>query len=218
MKKLVTMVNEKNIKNIILEIRNTLLVAVSKKKSVEEIKEAIETGVQIIGENRIQEAEKKYKKLKDYFCDNKVEFHFIGHLQTNKAKKAVKMFDLIQTVDSIKLAQEIDKRAEQINKIQDVLIEVNISREPQKTGIIPEDTIKFLKSLSGFYNIKVRGLMCIPRFGKDSRPYFQLMKQLFDESKLEILSMGMSNDYKVAIEEGSNMIRIGTKIFGERNK
>ncbi len=208
--------DEKNIKRLRVELKNTALVAVSKTKSVDEIKQAIDAGVKIIGENRIQEAAKKYKKVKDFFDEKKVKFHFIGHLQTNKVKNAVKMFDLIQTVDSVKLAKEIDKRSEQINKIQEVLVEVNIGREAQKSGVMPEDTIKFLKEFKELYNIKVRGLMCIPPLGKDPRPYFKYMKEIFNESKLEILSMGMSNDYKIAIEEGSNMVRIGTLIFGER--
>ena len=154
--------------------------------------------------------------LKDYFEQHNIEYHFIGHLQTNKAKKAVQIFDLIQSVDSLKLAKEIDKRARQINKIQDILVEVNIGKEPQKYGIMPDETLNFVKEISNLENIVVKGLMCMPPLHKNPRPYFKEMKKTYDNSKLEILSMGMSNDYKIAIEEGSTMIRIGTLIFGER--
>ena len=195
---------------------NVTIVGVSKTKTVLEVKEAVETGVKVIAENRIQEAEKKYVQLKEYFTEKNVEFHFVGHLQTNKVKKAVKMFDLIQSVDSLKLAKAIDRYAKQENKVQDILVEVNIGRESQKYGIYPEETLDFLKEISNFENIVVRGLMCMPPFNEDPRPYFKEMKGIYDKSKLEILSMGMSNDYKIAIEEGSTMIRIGTAIFGER--
>ncbi len=206
------------IQKIKSEIGFVSLVAVSKSRNVDEIKQAITADVRIIGENRIQEAEQKYSELKNYFKDNNVEFHFIGHLQTNKVKKAIEIFDLIQTVDSLKLAKEIDKRAKLINKKQDVLIQINIGKEPQKYGVLPEETIDFVKQMRQFQNIKVKGLMCMPPFNEGPKPYFKEMKILYDKLNLEILSMGMSNDYKIAIEEGSNMIRIGTKIFGERIK
>lgn len=205
-----------NVKKKLEEIGSVQLVAVSKKKSIEEIKQAIDAGVLIIGENRIQEAEEKYNQLKSYFEKYEVKYHFIGHLQTNKTKLAIQMFDLIQTVDSIKLAREIDKRAKEINKIQDVLIQVNIGREPQKFGIDPEDTLEFIEQLKQFQNINVKGLMCIHPYGQDPTPYFKEMKKIFDKTHLEILSMGMSSDYITAIEEGSTMVRVGTKIFGAR--
>lgn len=207
---------KENIQKIISEIGSVKLVVVTKSRTIEEIKQAIEAGAPIIAENRIQEAERKYSELKNFFKDKNVEFHFIGHLQTNKVKKAIEMFDLIQSIDSLKLAKEIDKRANQINKKQDVLIEVNIGKEPQKYGVLPENVIEFTNKIKQFENIKVKGLMCMPPFNKDSRPYFKEMKKMFDKLNLEILSMGMTNDYKIAIEEGSNMIRIGRGIFGER--
>ena len=207
---------KENIQQIKSEIGSAELVTVSKSRTVDEIKIAIDSGASIIAENRIQEAEQKYAMLKDYFEQHNIEYHFIGHLQTNKAKKAVQIFDLIQSVDSLKLAKEIDKRARQINKIQDILVEVNIGKEPQKYGIMPDETLNFVKEISNLENIVVKGLMCMPPLHKNPRPYFKEMKKTYDNSKLEILSMGMSNDYKIAIEEGSTMIRIGTLIFGER--
>ena len=207
---------KENIQQIKSEIGSAELVTVSKSRTVDEIKRAIDSGASIIAENRIQEAEQKYAMLKDYFEQHNIEYHFIGHLQTNKAKKAVQIFDLIQSVDSLKLAKEIDKRARQINKIQDILVEVNIGKEPQKYGIMPDETLNFVKEISNLENIVVKGLMCMPPLHKNPRPYFKEMKKTYDNSKLEILSMGMSNDYKIAIEEGSTMIRIGTLIFGER--
>jgi PLP dependent protein len=205
-----------NVNKISQETNNVNIVAVSKRKSVQLIKDAIDAGIKIIGENQIQEAQQKYNELKDYFKQNNVEFHFIGHLQTNKVKKAVLMFDLIQTVDSIKLANEINKRALKINKIQDILIQINIGNEIQKYGIKKEEIFDFLKEIKQLKNINVKGLMCIHPYEKDPKPYFKEMKTIFDQTKLEILSMGMSSDYKLAIEEGSNMVRIGTKIFGDR--
>jgi len=207
---------KETIKELLAEIGNIKLIAVSKKKSVDEIKQAVEAGVKIIGENRIQEAEQKYTELKNYFKEKNVDFHFVGHLQTNKVKKAVEMFDLIQTVDSLKLVKEINKRAKQMNKVQDVLIEVNIGKEPQKHGVMPENVIDFVEEFKQFNNINVKGLMCIPPYEENPRPHFKQMKNMFNELNLELLSMGMSSDYKIAIEEGSNMVRIGTKIFGER--
>ena len=203
---------KENIQKIKSELDSVKLVAVTKSRTVTEIKKATDAGIKIIADNKIQEAEQKYSKIKEM----KVEFHFIGHLQTNKVKKAVEMFDLIQTLDSIKLAKEIDKRAKLINKKQDVLIEINIGKESQKYGVMPKEVIDFIHDMKKFDNINVRGLMCIPPFNKDPGPYFKEMKKLFDKSNFEILSMGMSSDYRIAIEEGSNMIRIGTAIFGER--
>ena len=207
---------KENIKQIMEIIGPVNIVAVSKKKSVEKIKQAIKSGVNIIGENKIQEAYNKYNQLKNYFEENNIKFHFIGHLQSNKVKKAVEMFDLIQTVDSIKLTDEINKRAKEIDKVQDILVQVNIGKEPQKFGIIPENTLDFLGKIKQFKNINVKGLMCIHPRGEDSKPYFKEMKKIFDMTNFEILSMGMSSDFQIAIDEGSNMIRIGTKIFGER--
>jgi pyridoxal phosphate enzyme (YggS family) len=152
----------------------------------------------------------------------------IGHLQTNKVKTAVEIFDVIETLDSLKLATEIDKRAKEINKVMPVLVEVNSGQEDQKTGLNPDKTIEFINDISLLQNIKVLGLMTMgPRFGnpEDSREFFKKTKSLFDEIaalkinniQMKYLSMGMSNTYKVAIEEGSNMIRPGSVIFGQRD-
>ena len=214
---------EENIKKIKKEIsRNIRLVAATKTRTIEEIKQAIEAGITDIGENYIQEAEEKYSKLR-----GNVRFHFIGHLQTNKVKKAVELFDMIQTVDSLNVAKEIDKRCKDISKIMPILIEVNSGKEENKDGCMPENVESLIKEISKLKNLKVKGLMTMAPFfdnPEKDRPFFRLTKRLFDKIKglnipnvdMEILSMGMTDSYKIAIEEGSNMIRIGTKIFGPR--
>ena len=215
---------KENVQKILSELPEGVdLVAAAKTRSAEEILEAIEAGVKIIGENYVQEAENVYALL-----GNNVSWHFIGHLQKNKVKKAVGLFDMIETVDSIEIAKEIDKRCGQINKVMPVLIEVNSGREKQKSGEYPEATEQLIREISGLQNIKVTGLMTMgPLSGnpEDARPYFTTTKKIFDHIKklripnveMKYLSMGMTNSYKVALEEGTNMIRIGTKIFGERD-
>jgi len=199
------------------------IIAVTKNVEVERILEAIQGGINAIGENRVQEALIKYPLI-----EKEIEWHMIGYLQRNKAKKAVEHFDLIQSLDRISLAQELDKRGKQQNKIVNVLVQVNVSGEESKSGISPEETVEFIKSLSDYENILIKGLMTIAPYTDDpeeTRPYFARMKGLFDEVHklkgrnidIEYLSMGMTNDFEVAVEEGSNMIRIGTGIFGERN-
>jgi len=196
------------------------LVAVTKTVETDRIEEAIASGVNIIGESRVQEAKEKYGKV-----SGKVIWHLVGHLQRNKAKDAVKIFDLIHSVDSCKLAKEIDKEARKVGKIQKILIEVNVSGEESKYGLSPEQVIPSLKEISGFPNTKVEGLMTMaPLYEnpEDCRPCFRKLKGLMEEVKAEniknvemiYLSMGMSNDFEVAIEEGSNMVRIGRAIFG----
>jgi hypothetical protein len=151
----------------------------------------------------------------------------IGHLQSNKAKKAVKIFDMIETVDSVKLAKAIDKGCGNIGKMMPILIEINSGEEPQKAGVMPGDAVALIKEISELGNIKVMGLMTMGPFAgdpEDARPYFQKTRELFEEIKklslpgveMKYLSMGMSNSYEVALEEGANMVRIGTSIFGER--
>ena len=218
----VKMIRE-NIKKIMAEIPEwVLLVAASKTRTPQEILEAIEAGIQIIGENYVQEAEKKFSVI-----GNKVRWHMIGHLQTNKAKKAVKMFDMIQTVDSVKIAKAINKECKKIGKIMPVLIEVNSAEEEQKAGVVPDEVIPLIKEIANLENIKIEGLMTMGPFVDDPeelRPYFRKTKELFEKIKdmdianveMKYLSMGMSDSYKVAIEEGANMVRIGTKIFGPR--
>lgn len=195
------------------EIGNAQLVTVTKSRSIEEIIEAIEAGARILGENKIDEARKKYNLLKEYLKKYNVEYHFIGHLQSNKVNKAVGFFDLIQSVDSVKLAEKINRQAEEINVIQNILVQVNIGKEPQKYGIAPNEINEFIYTISGLKNINIKGLMCIAPYGEDPRPYFKDMKEIYDRFNFDYLSMGMTNDYKIAIKEGSNMVRIGTAIF-----
>jgi pyridoxal phosphate enzyme (YggS family) len=212
---------KQNVKQILSELPNGVgLVAAAKTRTAEEVLEAIESGVKIIGENYVQEAEGIYEGI-----GSKAKWHFIGHLQKNKAKKAVSLFDMIETIDSVDLATEIDKRCAQIGKIMPVLIEINSGREKQKSGVLPENTEQLVREISHLQNIKVTGLMTMgPRFGnpENSRPYFVETKMIFDRMKklnlpnveMRYLSMGMTNSYKIALEEGANMVRIGTKIFG----
>ncbi len=214
---------KQNVSQILSELPGGVqLVAAAKTRKPEEILEAIEAGAEIVGENYVQEAERAYELI-----GNKAKWHFIGHLQKNKVKKAVKIFDMIETIDSFELAREIDKRCAQIGKIMPVLIEVNIGREEQKSGILPENTEQLAKDISALSNIRVMGMMTMgPLAGdpEDSRPYFVAMKKLFEKMKkldlpdteMKYLSMGMTNSYQIAPEEGANMVRVGTKIFGER--
>ncbi len=215
---------EENIAKILAELPEGVeLVAAAKTRTPEEIFRAANAGVRIIGENYVQEAQRAFELV-----GHKVKWHFIGHLQRNKVKKAVKIFDMIETLDSLDLAKEIDTRSAQEGKIMSVLVEINSGREPQKFGVMPEETERFLQGTVGFKNMKIKGLMTMgPAFGdpENARPFFIETKNLFDRIKsLEIpgvemrdLSMGMTNSYKVAIEEGANIIRIGTKIFGPRD-
>jgi PLP dependent protein len=194
------------------------LVAATKARSVDEILAAIESGVRIVGENYIQEAEDKFSVI-----GSKVKWHFIGHLQKNKAKKAVAIFDMIETVDSAEIARAINKACAGINKVMPILIEINSAREESKTGIVPEKAEGLIKSISGLSNIKVSGLMTMgPLLGnpEDYRPYFKETKELFDKIRasydIKYLSMGMSDSYHIAIQEGANLVRIGTAIFGPK--
>ncbi|MFC1508099.1 YggS family pyridoxal phosphate-dependent enzyme [Candidatus Omnitrophota bacterium] len=215
---------KENVRKIISELPERIeLEAACKKRTPKEIMEALQGGVKIIGENYVQEAEEAFKVV-----GNKARWHFIGHLQKNKVKKAVRIFDMIETVDSLSLAGEIDKACGMEKKVIEVLIEVNSGREKQKFGILPEKAASLIMDTAGFNNIKIMGLMTMgPMTGdpEDARPYFIETKKLFDKLReikipdvcMKYLSMGMSNSYKVAIEEGANIIRVGTKIFGERN-
>ena len=201
---------------------NVRLAAAAKTRTPEEVLEAVAAGVRIVGENYVQEAEQAFKEIGD-----KVEWHFIGHLQKNKVKKAVDIFDMIETVDSIELASEINKRCEQADKTMPVLIEINSGRETQKSGVYPEDAERLVREISILERVKVKGLMTMgPMSGdpENARPYFRETKKTFDRIKglglakveMQYLSMGMTNSYPVALEEGANLVRIGSKIFGER--
>lgn len=199
-----------------------LLVAVTKTHTAMEINEAIDEGVTDIGENKVQEILDKYDKVKP------VRWHMIGHLQTNKVKYIIDKVDLIHSVDSMKLAKEIDKRAGQHGKIMDILIQVNAAEETSKFGITTQETKQLIMDiLEQCENIRIRGLMCIAPFAEDPndvRQYFAEVKKQYDEfGKIEhprldfqYLSMGMSHDYEVAMEEGANLVRVGSAIFGSR--
>jgi PLP dependent protein len=203
--------------------RGVLLVAAAKTRSAEEVKAAIKAGIQIIGYNYVQEAEHLRRTI-----DEPVSWHMIGHLQRNKVKKAVQLFDMIETIDSVRLAREVNKDCEKLNKVMPVLIEINSGKESNKTGVMPENVIALIQQINNLSNLQILGLMTMgPRFGnpEDARPYFKTTKALFEQiKKLEIprvemryLSMGMSNSYQIALEEGANIVRIGTRLFGSRN-
>jgi pyridoxal phosphate enzyme (YggS family) len=183
------------------------LVAVSKTFGADRIDEAIAAGVTHIGENRVQEARDKKPQVR-----GTARWHLIGHLQSNKAKDAVRLFDVIETVDSVELAQKIARAAE---KAQDVLLQVNIGDEPQKSGILPSDVSNIVQQIRAINGINLLGLMAIPPVG-DPRKHFRRLREIRDQVGLEHLSMGMSEDFEIAIEEGSTMVRIGRAIFGPR--
>ncbi|WP_418627108.1 YggS family pyridoxal phosphate-dependent enzyme [Anaerosinus sp.] len=201
---------------------NVKLIAVTKNHDVNAMREAIDHGVKFVGENRIQEAMQKVETL-----NRSVEWHLIGHLQTNKAKYAVDLFDLIHSIDSERLMAEVNRVANKINKIQKVLLQVNVSEEKNKFGISTKEIEPFLDSVGQYDHIHLCGLMTIaPHYNnvEDARPIFRELFQIFCNLKLkrfknvsmDWLSMGMTNDYMVAIEEGANLIRVGTGIFGQR--
>jgi len=215
---------KENVKRILNELpEGVTLVGAAKTRTPEEMMEAVEAGLTIIGHNYVQEAEKAFEAI-----GNRAKWHMIGHLQSNKAKKAVRFFDMIETVDSMKLARAIDKGSADIGKTMPVLIEINSGREPQKAGVLPEDAISLIREMAGLEHVEIKGLMTMGPFTgdpEDARPYFKTTKALFDEVNrthikgvdLACLSMGMSNSYPVAIEEGATMVRIGTLLFGERS-
>jgi pyridoxal phosphate enzyme (YggS family) len=197
-----------------------ILVGVSKNVSVDRIEKAINGGVEHIGENRIQEARAKFKSIK-----GPATWHLIGHLQRNKVRHALGIFDLIHSLDRKSLAQEIQKRAARQGIVVPCLVQVNVAGEVSKFGLPPGELKPFLNEIAGFPNIKVKGLMTIAPFSEDPeavRPVFRRLRELFDdkdyppEVKMEFLSMGMSNDFVVAVEEGANMVRIGSRLFGSR--
>ncbi len=200
------------------------LVAVSKTVPAQRVKEAIDAGVTILGENYVQETRDKFNALSS--C--RVSWHFIGHLQSNKAKYAVRLFDLIHSVDSVKLAREIDKQSKKVDKIQNILIQVNVADESTKSGASIQNTLNLIKEISNFKNLAVKGLMTMPPFfnaPEKVRPFFKDLRKLRDQFRKEAvqnvvmdeLSMGMTGDFEVAIEEGATLVRIGTALFGERN-
>ena len=212
-----------NVQHLLHEIpEGVTLVAAAKERNAEEISKAIKAGIKIIGENYLQDTLKVINDIQE-----RAEWHFIGHLQTNKVKKVIDIFDMIESVDSLKLAKEIDICCKKRDKIMPVLIEVNSGEEEQKHGVMPGDIEHLTKEISLLDHIRIMGLMTMgPRFGdpEESRPYFRKTRQISEQIKdlnlpnveMKYLSMGMTNSYKIAIEEGANLIRIGTKIFGKR--
>lgn len=201
------------------------IVAVSKHVAAARLTEAQAHGQTVFGENYLQEAAGKISQL-----DPALEWHFIGHLQSNKAATAAELFQVIQTVDRLKIAAALNQHAGRLGKTLDVLAQVNVGREAQKSGVLPEDAASLLRELRPLANLRVRGLMTMPPLGREpeeSRPWFRSLKQLslqlaeerlFHDNSAVELSMGLSGDFTVAIEEGATMIRIGTAIFGERTK
>lgn len=201
--------------------RDIKLVCVTKTATIQQIEEALAAGVTDIGESYVQDAEKKFRSI-----EFRANWHLIGHLQTNKVKEAVRIFDFIHSVDSLKLAEEISKRSAGQRDPKRILIEVKTSEEATKTGVLPEQTLPLLEKISELPNVRVMGLMTIAPFSENpenSRPYFQRLKKLallilvkrIKNVNMEYLSMGMSQDFEVAIDEGANMLRIGRAIFGE---
>lgn len=214
---------EKSAKKSGRNLKDIIILGASKTQPIEKIIDAYNAGLRYFGENRVQEGINKIEALKNY---KDIHWHLIGGLQTNKAKYAVKYFELIHSLDRKSLADELDKRAKKINKIQDVLIEVNIGEEESKYGVKPEDLNSLVEYTLKKENLNLLGLMCIPPYSEnkeDSRPYFAKLRELKENIekefniKLPHLSMGMSNDFDIAIEEGATIVRIGTRLFGERN-
>jgi pyridoxal phosphate enzyme (YggS family) len=193
---------------------NIKILAATKTKSIEDIKQAVLAGIRIIGENYVQEAEEKHALLKDFFKQNNVSFHLIGHLQSNKVQEAIKIFDCIQTIDSEKLAVKIDKECRRANKTIKVMIEINFDEE-NKSGIKLENLNQLAQKIKELSNLRLIGLMAIPPIGQEEN-CFKKMNELKKQYNFQELSMGMSNDYLTAIKNGSTIIRLGTILLGNR--
>jgi len=216
---------EMRVKRTLTEIPDTVaLVAAAKTRTPEEIDQALRAGVRIVGMNYVQEA----ASAVDSLGRSATQWHMIGHLQRNKVRESIHLFDCIQTVDSLRLARKIDAEASAAGIVMPVLIEVNSASEAQKAGVAPEETLDFLRELSALNALRVDGLMTMGPLVENPeaiRPYFRLTKALFDEARttriegidLRVLSMGMSDSYRVAIEEGATMVRLGTTLFGPRS-
>ena len=212
-----------NVRRILEELpEGVQLVAAAKTRTPGEIVEALDAGVKIIGQNYVQEAEAAYNAV-----GARARWHFIGHLQKNKVKKAVRLFDMIETLDSLDLAVEIDRRAAQNGRTLQVLIEINSGREPQKFGVLPGEAEALVREIAPLAHVRVRGVMTMGPFmgdPEDARPYFVETRRVFERLgacgipgvEMTHLSMGMTNSYQVAIEEGATLVRIGTMIFGAR--
>ncbi len=201
---------------------DVVLVAASKGVGLERLREGLAAGIRVLGESKVQEAMPKVRAL-----GKGAEWHFIGHLQSNKAKYVVGEFQLIHSVDSLELSEEINNRAQKRGITQNVLLEVNVSGESDKFGVLPDEVIGMVKAMTGLTSVSLKGLMTVPPYSEnpeDVRPYFRMLRELRDNvlspgvcpSDFRELSMGMSGDFEVAIEEGATIVRIGTAIFGLR--
>lgn len=216
---------EQNVKNILASLPpHVQLVAAAKTRSAEEVEEAMRGGITQLGYNYVQEAGTIQKVI-----GHKGTWHLIGHLQRNKAKKAVELFDMIQTIDSVKLAEAVNRHCEASGKVMPILLEVNSGEESNKTGVFPENVAALAEEICHFNNLKIQGLMTMAPWlpnAEETRPFFRATKAVFDRIaqknlpnvEMRFLSMGMSHSYQVAIEEGANIVRIGTRLFGEREK
>jgi len=207
------------------ELSEVSLLAVTKTVDIDLIRKAVNIGLRKFGENRVQEAQKKIMSDELKALSEKIQWHLIGHLQKNKVKTAVGLFDLIHSVDSLELAEEIDSQAAKTGKQQRILIQVKLSEEETKHGAAEKDLFDLLRKAATLTHVKLEGLMTLPPFFDDpekARPYFRKLSDLRKEAEgkgfsLPELSMGMSHDFEVAIEEGATMVRVGTAIFGERS-
>lgn len=201
-----------NVKNHI--VAPVKLVAVSKTYSAPDIRPVLEAGQRVFGENRVQEAYEKWPTLRNEFPD--VELHLIGPLQSNKAAEAVALFDVIQTVDRIKIAEVLAKEVQKQDRSLQFYIQVNTGTEPQKAGVNPVEADQFITECEEKYGLNVVGLMCIPPVDADPRPHFKMLREIAQRNSLAQLSMGMSSDYEIAIAEGATVVRVGSAIFGAR--
>jgi PLP dependent protein len=210
------------------DVAEVTLVAVSKTVEPARIRAAIAAGVRVLGENRVQEAQSKITELRALSDQRQVQWHLIGHLQSNKARRAVELFDAVHSVDSLKLAEKLAQVAAELNKRLPVFIEVNLGGENSKAGLAAADVLSVCEAASKFAQLELKGLMAVPPFFEEAeavRPYFRRLRELRDEAikagvvgaQLRELSMGMSNDFEVAIEEGATFVRVGTALFGTRN-
>jgi pyridoxal phosphate enzyme (YggS family) len=203
------------------------LVAVSKTVSAPRIREAIEAGVRTLGESRVQEAGAKIPELSAISAERKVQWHLIGHLQSNKAQRAVELFDAVHSVDDLKLAERLDRLASRSGKRLPIFIEVNLGGEESKTGAAPDEVLPLCEQVGKLPRLELKGLMVVPPFSdnpEDARPFFRHLRRLRDEARqagavggsFNDLSMGMSDDFEIAIEEGATFVRIGAALFGAR--
>jgi len=196
-------------------IKSATLVAVSKTQGIDAIREALDAGQRLFGENRVQEAQRKFPALRAAYPD--IELHLIGPLQTNKAQDAVELFDVIQTLDRPALADALAKAIDKSGRAPKLYIEINIGKEPQKSGVVPDRVDAFLAYCRDRCGLTISGLMCIPPQGLDPRPFFREMRQMADRLHLPHISIGMSGDFETAIDCGATEVRIGSAIFGERS-